>query len=305
MTAPDPQTLAERYFHEAATDVAQCPKRPRVLGLIASTDKPSLAYARATKQRFLDVGMDYELEHQSRLDLEARILEANTDPSVHGIFVYFPVFGNQHDDYLRNLITFTKDVEAGSQYWVRKLYANDRFAIAGDPSKKALLPCTPLAIVKLLVELRVYGDPSIKPGAPSKPLSGKQVTIFNRSEVIGRPLAVMMSNDGAEVFSFDEHGPLKFVDARPSECNITRRKALAGSDIVITGVPSASFAHIEAGEVTSEAIGINFSSIQNFSDAAAEKVSLFIPRVGPMTVAMCMRNTLRLYRHFHMGSSDD
>ncbi|MFZ9127468.1 MAG: hypothetical protein ACO20O_00175, partial [Pseudomonadales bacterium] len=70
MTAPDPQTLAERYFHEAATDVAECPKRPRVLGLIASTDKPSLAYARATKQRFLDVGMDYELEHQSRLDLE-------------------------------------------------------------------------------------------------------------------------------------------------------------------------------------------------------------------------------------------
>lgn len=305
MSTPNPTQLAKRYFEEASQAVKACKGIPRVLGLIASTDKPSMAYANATKQRFLDVGMEYTLEQVSRLDLEARILEANEDTCIHGVFIYFPVFGNQQDDYLRNLISFTKDIEAGSQYWVRKLYANDRLAVDGDPTRKAVLPCTPLAIVKLLVELSVYGDPSIKPGPSAKPLAGQTVTIFNRSEVIGRPLAVMMSNDGAEVLSFDEHGPLKFVAARPEECTISRQEALARSDIVITGVPSDTFHPIQATEIKASSIGINFSSIPNFSDAAADKASLFIPRVGPMTVAMCMRNTLRLFSHFHEGSRDE
>jgi len=206
VSTSNPTQLAKRYFEEASHAVEACKGTPRVLGLIASTDKPSMAYANATKQRFLDVGMEYTLEQVGRLDLEARILEANEDSRIHGVFIYFPVFGNQQDDYLRNLISFTKDIEAGSQYWVRKLYANDRLAVDGDPTRKAVLPCTPLAIVKLLVELSVYGDPSIKPGPSAKPLAGQTVTIFNRSEVIGRPLAVMMSNDGAEVLSFDETG---------------------------------------------------------------------------------------------------
>ena len=47
--------------------------------------------------------MEYTLEQVSRLDLEARILEANEDSRIHGIFIYFPVFGNQQDDYLLQL----------------------------------------------------------------------------------------------------------------------------------------------------------------------------------------------------------
>ena len=125
------------------------------------------------------------------------------------------------------------------------------------------------------------------------------------SEVIGRPLAVMMSNDGAEVLSFDEYGPLKFVAAKPEEFTISREEALARSDIVITGVPSDAFHPIQAAEIQASSIGINFSSVPNFSDAAADKTSLFIPRVGPMTVAMCMRNTLRLFSHFHEQSRDE
>ena len=171
--------------------------------------------------------------------------------------------------------------------------ANDRRAVQGSDDRKALVPCTPLAIVKIIDDIGEYH------------LDGRKVAIFNRSEVIGRPLAVMMSNDGAEVLSFDEHGPLKFVAARPEECTISRQEALARSDIVITGVPSDTFHPIQAAEIQASSIGINFSSIPNFSDAAADKASLFIPRVGPMTVAMCMRNTLRLFSHFHEQSPDE
>ena len=82
MSTPNPTQLAKRYFEEASQAVEACKGTPRVLGLIASTDKPSMAYANATKQRFLDVGMEYTLEQVSRLDLEARILEANEDLSL-------------------------------------------------------------------------------------------------------------------------------------------------------------------------------------------------------------------------------
>jgi len=223
MPSLDPKILAQHYVKSTRDIVETLAIRPKVLGLIASQDEPSLAYARATQQRFIETGMDYELKRVNRLDLEAAIDAANLDTSIHGIFIYFPIFGNQQDDYLRNLVDFTKDVEAGSQFWTRKLYANERNIEFDGALKKSVLPCTPLAIVKLLVELGIYSQDR----APTaRPLTGKTVTIFNRSEVIGRPLAIMMSNDGARVLSFDEFGPLCFEDARPQEIDITRAQAL-------------------------------------------------------------------------------
>ena len=65
--------------------------------------------------------MAYDLQQVSRLDLEQAILAANEDSTIHGIFIYFPIFGNQQDNYLRNLVDYTKDVEAGSQYWDQKV----------------------------------------------------------------------------------------------------------------------------------------------------------------------------------------
>ena len=290
----NPGRLARRYVDEVRTELTQIEDTLHVVGLIATDDEPSLAYARATKAKFDDVGMAYELRNVPRLELEANILALNADPAVHGVFIYFPVFHNQQDDYLRNLVDFRKDIEAGSIYWTRKLYANDRSAVDGDLAKKALLPCTPLAIVKMLTEIGEYA-------AAEKPIAGKTVTIFNRSEVIGRPLAVMLSNDGARVYSFDENGPLEFVDATPLETGVTRSEALAASDIVVTGVPSTGFERITASEVKEDAVCLNFSSVPNFADDITSRTRTYIPRVGPMTVAMCMRNTLRLYRHFHAG----
>lgn len=289
----NPNLLAARYIEETRSQVEAIDGQIAVVGLIASDDKPSIAYARATQQKFDDIGINYDLRNVRRLELESQILDINDDPNIHGVFIYFPVFNNQQDDYLRNLVDFRKDIEAGSTYWTRKLYKNDRLAVNGDTDKKALLPCTPLAIVKMLTEIGIYDVHQ------DKPISNKTVTIFNRSEVIGRPLAVMMSNDGAKVFSFDVNGPLTFESAQASETDITRRDALAQSDIVITGVPSDHFDKVRADEVKPGTVCINFSSHQNFADDINTHTDIFIPRVGPMTVAMCMRNTVRLFENFH------
>lgn len=295
----NPNLLAARYVEETRSQVEALDSPISVVGLIASDDKPSIAYARATQQKFDDIGIRYDLRNVRRLDLESQILEINDDPNIHGVFIYFPVFNNQQDDYLRNLVDFRKDIEAGSTYWTRKLYKNDRLALSGDNDKKALLPCTPLAIVKMLTEIGIYDT------TQDLPLADKTVTIFNRSEVIGRPLAVMMSNDGAKVYSFDVNGPLMFESANAAETNITRQEALAESDIVITGVPSDHFDKVRADEVTPGTVCLNFSSHQNFADDINTHTDIYIPRVGPMTVAMCMRNTVRLFQNFHQSGAQD
>jgi hypothetical protein len=73
----------------------------------------------------------------------------------------------------------------------------------GAPSdKKSLLPCTPLAIVKLMEHLKVY-DEALPIGDRMK---GRSVVVINRSEIVGRPLAAMLANDGADVYSVDLNG---------------------------------------------------------------------------------------------------
>lgn len=288
----DVAEIAEKYLDELKANVRQLGAIPRIVGYIASDDLPSITYAEATKRVFSEIGFDYDLRQIKRLELEQEILHANENPAIHGIFIYFPVFNSQEDDYLRNLVHFTKDIEAGSRYWTRKLNVNDRLATEGDQQKKALLPCTPLAIVKILDDISEYDS-------ESRPMTKKTITIINRSEVIGRPLAVMMSNDGALVYSFDEHGPLEFQSGHPKETSITRQEALASSDIVITGVPNEQFDKIKPAEISKNAISINFSSVENFDDDVRQHVRIFVPRVGPMTVMMSMRNTIRLYKNFH------
>ena len=292
MQIVDPAEIAKKYLLQLEESVARLGKNMHVVGFIASDDQPSLSYANATRKVFTDAGFNYDLRRVKRLELEIEIFKANEDKEVHGIFIYFPVFSNQEDDYLRNLVHYTKDIEAGSLYWTRKLNTNDRSATDENTNKKALIPCTPLAIVKVLDDIGEYGNGDL-------PLAGKAITIFNRSEVIGRPLAVMMSNDGAMVLSFDEHGPLEFKAGAPNETSMDRRSALAQSDIIITGVPGSDFALVKREEVPSNSVCVNFSSEKNFNEDVESHVRTFIPRVGPMTVAMCMRNTIRLFENFH------
>ncbi|MEK9868216.1 MAG: bifunctional methylenetetrahydrofolate dehydrogenase/methenyltetrahydrofolate cyclohydrolase [Gammaproteobacteria bacterium] len=287
MPEVNPSSISTRYVEESKAAVRALGENIHIVGFIASDDKPSVAYANATRRTFEKAGFNYELRRVQRLALEDEIHRANDDPQVHGIFIYFPIFNNQEDNYLRNLVHYTKDIEAGSSYWTRKMSANDRRAVQGSDDRKALVPCTPLAIVKIIDDIGEYH------------LAGRKVAIFNRSEVIGRPLAVMLSNDGAEVISFDINGPLEFVDGRPQEIDTDRTAALADADIVVTGVPSAAFPRITAAELKSDVICINFSSIPNYETDVADHVRIFVPRVGPMTVAMCMRNTIRLFENFH------
>lgn len=316
----DPLALAKQ-FRDAIRSQALALKEPiKLVGFLTQSTGPSLTYAQYTQAGCEDVQFTFDLRRPSRLRLEREIELANQDPSVHGIIIYYPVFNNAQDGYLKDLIAPEKDIEGLSSFWIKRLYRNERVVpllppLSGETSlpgtkaehefEKAILPCTPLAIVKLLEHTNAYrpqasglgvrADDHQHPG----PLAGKTVTVFNRSEVVGRPLASMLHHDGATVYSFDALGPIELGPEGPRETSIPREEALKASDIVITGVPSRDFPLIEAREICPGTICLNFSTYRNFAEDIKGKASYFVPRVGPMTVTMALRNTLRLYQSFH------
>ena len=289
----DPAAVAARFREELRTQLAEDREPLRLTGILAGDHGPSHTYATYAQRACMELGIHFELRKFPRLEAEAAIRSANADPAVHGIMVYYPIFGTEHDAYLRDLVDPGKDVEGLHSTWARHLYENRRFVDAAR-TKKAILPCTPLAIVKLVEAAGFFRE-------SGRPLEGRTVTVFNRSEVVGRPLASMLAHDGAHVYSFDVDGPLAFEPPPDAECahalketTITREQALAESEIVITGVPSKQFPLVQKEELREGCLCINFSTYKNFSDDLAGKAACFIPRVGPMTVLMVIRNALRL-----------
>lgn len=287
----NPTDVAKQYRQEAREYISGGGYKLKLVGLLSNDDEYSKVYSDYTKVGCEDVGVEYEARTISKFDLEAEIRKLNDDTSVTGVIVYYPIFGGTRDAFLRGILAPEKDVEGLHPFWLEKLYSNVR-RVGPNLEHKAILPCTPLAVIKLLDESNVMFKGNL-------PFAGKTVTIFNRSEVVGRPLAFMMANDGAKVYSFDIDGATRFdSEGLERETNITRAEALAESDIVITGVPSKQFDLIKKEEVRPEIAYVNFSSLKNCDENLKEHVNVFIPRVGPVTVAMCLRNVVRLHGQF-------
>jgi methylenetetrahydrofolate dehydrogenase (NAD+) len=135
-------------------------------------------------------------------------------------------------------------------------------------------------------------------------LHGRTITVINRSEVVGRPLAALLANDGAKVYSADEFGIVEFhrgagLHLRKHEVfetTITLQQALQSSDVVITGVPSPKY-KVATNLLKEGVVAINFSTAKNFEEDIKNRASIYVPAVGKVTVAMLLRNLLRLQEY--------
>ena len=181
-------------------------------------------------------------------------------------------------------------------------------------SQKSLLPCTPLAVLKILDYLRVYN--SILPCGNR--LFGRSITVVNRSETVGRPLAALLANDGACVYSVDVTGVQQFTRGegiRKSRHEMVEKKGwgmedcVPLSDVVICGVPGDSF-KLPTKLLREGAVCINFSTEKvcdfllmlqhlltnlddkNFEGDVKDKASIYVPAIGKVTIVMLLRNLL-------------
>ncbi len=262
-----------------------------ILGILApgAGDAASMVYARTLEETCKEVGFKLGLVETNLVEIKNRIEQANNDPSIQGIFVFYPIFKDDKDKQLKEMIVPDKDIEGLSSFWSKKLYSNERY-LDNAKKKKAILPCTSLGILKILAFVDHLDEQA------RQTFMGKKITIFNRSDVVGRPLAYMLKNDGATVYSFDIKGGV-VMRKSGKEVSIAREDALRQSDIIITGVPSRAFEKIRDEEIKENTTCLNFSSVQNFEESAKKKAGIYIPRVGPMTIAMCIRNAFRLYEN--------
>lgn len=137
---------------------------------------------------------------------------------------------------------------------------------------------------------------------------GKTVTVINRSEVVGRPLAALLANDGARVFSADIDSIQEYTKRPRSSpdagrkylphhtahpCNFTLQECLALSDVVISAVPSADY-KVKTKCLKEGCITVNVAADKNFEKDVRDKASIHIPAVGKVTILMLLRNLLRL-----------
>ncbi|TPX08781.1 uncharacterized protein E0L32_009721 [Thyridium curvatum] len=276
--------------------------KPCLAAFLANDDPAAVKYAEWSKKTCEEnSGFDFDLRKVEKDMLEEAIMAANEDDTVDGIIVYYPIFpGNPtHDKYIQETVSLSKDVEGLCHKHLYNMYHNVRFLDPPANLKKSILPCTPLAVVKILEYLQIYN--SIIPSGNR--LFGKTITVINRSEVNGRPLAALLANDGATVYSVDLTGVQLFT--RGQGIKQPRHKVLDKegwtldhclplSDVVIGGVPAEGF-KVPIELIRDGAVCINFSSFRNFDGPAVkEKASIYVPSVGKVTIAVLLRNLVRL-----------
>ncbi|KAI8884391.1 NAD(P)-binding protein [Backusella circina FSU 941] len=289
--------VSSSFRDQIKGDIKERSIRPKLVGFLANEDPAAIKYAEWTAKTCAETGVEFELRTVDKQDLEEKITEANEDKAVNGIMVYYPVFGGKQDLYIQNCVSEIKDVEGLGHKFVYNVYHNIRFMDEIE-TMKSIIPCTPLACVKILEYIGVYN--SVIPYGNR--LYGRTIAVVNRSEVVGRPLAAMLANDGAKVYSIDITGiqlftrgtGIKLKAHKVEDISETVEEVIPKCDVVITGVPSANY-KLSTSLLKDGVVAMNFASSKNFEEDVKTKASIFVPSVGKVTVAMLERNLLRLH----------
>lgn len=244
---------------------------PHLAVVIVGDNPASLSYVKKKTDTAKTYGLSSELislpENISPKELDELIDKLNENSKVHGILVQMPLPETLDAERIINLIKPEKDVDGFHPQNLGAMFRGSQF--------EHLVPCTPKGIVTLLSKSNVE-------------LSGKEVVIVGSSNLVGKPLGVMLTNRGATV----------------TICN-SKTKDLAfhtsRADILVVAVGKPLFIKadmVKIGAIVID-VGINRLDRKLVGDvdfASVEEVaSLITPvpgGVGPMTVATLMENVL-------------
>ncbi|KAJ4396813.1 Methylenetetrahydrofolate dehydrogenase [NAD(+)] [Gnomoniopsis smithogilvyi] len=297
-----PQSIATRLLEEVQQTLQAIGNgKPRLAAFLANDDPAAVKYAEWSQKTCEENGFEFDLRRVGKEDLEEELRVANEDNKVDGIIIYYPIWPDNiaQDNYIKETVALEKDVEGLCFRHLSNMYHNARYLDPPTNLRKSILPCTPLGILKILEHVHIY-NPILAEG---NRLYGKTITVINRSEVIGRPLAALLANDGANVFSVDVTGTQLYTRGQgiknhrhqvEDKKDYGLKEVLPVSDVIISGVPVESY-KVPTELIRDGAVCINFSAYRNFDGPAVkEKASIYIPSVGKVTVACLLRNLVRL-----------
>ena len=277
----DGKTIAKQIRSELAVEVVEFIQNnsvtPCLAAVLVGDDPASEVYVRNKRKACEHVGIDSQLLRMPASTTQDELLQLiaklNKDPAVHGILVQLPLPDGIDTDQVLQAVSPSKDVDAFHPTNVGRM-------VQGKPR---FLPCTPHGVLQLLKRTGVE-------------TSGKHAVVVGRSDIVGKPLAVLLA-------AKSETG-----NATVTVCH-SRTKDLASftrqADILIAAIGSPEFVTgdmIKPGAVVID-VGVNRTDAGLVGDvefAAASQVASHITPVpggvGPMTIAMLLVNTLAAAR---------
>jgi methylenetetrahydrofolate dehydrogenase (NADP+) / methenyltetrahydrofolate cyclohydrolase len=250
-------------------------KNVRLDAVLVGGDQGAHLYAKNQAKACSTVGIEYMLhelpEKASQADVETVVKGLNDNPEVTAIMVHMPLPETVVTDSIQMLIAVEKDVEGVNP-------ANIGNIVFG---RRSLVPCTALAVLEMIESTGVE-------------IRGSLAVCVGASTIVGKPVAVLLMQEEATVISTNIHTK-------------KREELTRSADILISaaGVPALiSAEHVKEGAVVID-VGINRivgddGKKRTVGDVDFDGVSAVagyitpVPGgVGPMTVAMLLRNTVQ------------
>ncbi|UCF07035.1 MAG: bifunctional methylenetetrahydrofolate dehydrogenase/methenyltetrahydrofolate cyclohydrolase FolD [bacterium] len=274
---------AAAILREVAQDVERFVKeyeQPRLAVVIVGDDPASHSYVHSKVKACERCGIGsihIELPAStSEEELLERVDGLNGDSSVHGILVQLPLPPQIDQQHIIERISPDKDVDGFHPYNMGRLAAD----------KPRFVPCTPQGIIELLDRYDVE-------------TAGKRAVIVGRSIIVGKPLALLLSMKGGHGNATVTIAHSKTVDLAAVTREADILVAAVGQPKVITAdmvMEGAVVIDVGTNRITDPSAKKGYRWVGDVDfDAVVQKVSRITPvpgGVGPMTIAMLMKNTL-------------
>ncbi len=251
--------------------------RPGLAVILVGDDPASKVYVRNKERACEECGIyseKYALPAETtQEEVLALIDKLNKDPNISGILCQMPVPKHIDADAIIAAIDVTKDVDAFHPVNVGKIMIGDF----------DFLPCTPAGVMELLDE---YGiDPK-----------GKECVVIGRSNIVGKPQAMLLLH---------RHGTVTICHSRTANL----KEVCARADILVAAVGKAKFVTADMVKEGAAVIDVGMNRDENGKlcgdvcfDEVNEKAGYLTPvpgGVGPMTITMLMKNTLKAAKLQH------
>ena len=283
MKIVDARSIKEKILaeckHESEIMKESVSKIPKLCIVQVEGDKASDLYVNNKIRTGSLIGI--EIEHIklpsniSEIDLKSEIIKLNNDNNVDGIIVQLPLPEHINEDVILEHIHYSKDVDG--------LGAIQQGLLSSKRNEEILFkPCTAQGVLEILKSVH-------------DSLSGKKVTIINRSHLIGKPLIQLLLNENCTV-----------TVCHSKTSNDDLLNYIASSDIVITGIGQPhyfDYSVFKNGQtiidcsmnmLNGKLVGdVNIESMIDKESCKDIIISSGKGQTGPLTVACLMRNTIK------------
>ena len=270
----DGRALGQAVRDSVAKRVAESGRPVRLDAVLVGSDRAAEIYASKQESTCAAVGIEYVLHRipdgAGYDEIAGRVLLLNTDEQVTGLMLHLPLPEDVDTERIQSLIAPEKDIEGVNP-------ANIGNVVYG---RRSLVPCTALAAVELLESTGIA-------------LKGSRCVVIGASNIVGKPVAVLLMRAEATVISSNKFTPDLAAETRQADVVISAAgvPGLVTPEMVKPGavVVDVGINRIVDADGNRHTVGdVDFEGVRD----VAGWITPVPGGVGPMTVAMLLRNAV-------------